>query len=131
MKKTSKILGLLLTTGMFLGGCDKEKANVNPTDDGKTQQHDHNYGEWNITKPATCTEAGSKERVCSGCGEKETESIPKLDSHIFGEWDETKPATCKEAGSKERACSICGAKETEVLPKLDTHTFDLCTITSM
>jgi hypothetical protein len=36
----------------------------------------HSYGEWVVTKEATATEAGSKERVCSACEEKETEVIP-------------------------------------------------------
>ena len=35
----------------------------------------HAFGEWTETKPATCTEAGSEERVCSRCGEKETSGI--------------------------------------------------------
>ena len=37
----------------------------------------HAWGEWEVTKEATETEAGSKERVCDTCGEKETEEIPE------------------------------------------------------
>lgn len=36
----------------------------------------HSFGEWTVTKAATATEAGSRERTCSACGEKETEAIP-------------------------------------------------------
>ena len=36
----------------------------------------HKYGEWTITKKATCTTAGVKTRICSVCGNKETVSIP-------------------------------------------------------
>ena len=38
----------------------------------------HSWGEWEVTKEATETEAGSKERVCETCGEKETEEIPVI-----------------------------------------------------
>lgn len=36
--------------------------------------HTHSFGDWVITKAATCTESGKQERTCS-CGEKETLSI--------------------------------------------------------
>ena len=129
MKKSSKLLGLLLAAGMFVTGCDKSKPVVNPNDDGKTseqggeeQQHQHSFGDWKVTKSASCKEAGEKERKCSGCDEVEKEEIPQLTEHSFGDWNET-PATCAEDGVKERTCSVCGAKETEDLPKLTTHDF--------
>lgn len=36
----------------------------------------HTFGEWNVTKEATETEVGSKEKVCSICGHKVVEEIP-------------------------------------------------------
>ena len=39
---------------------------------------EHTWGEWEVTKEATETEAGEKVRECSVCGEKETEEIPAL-----------------------------------------------------
>ena len=108
---------------------------------------DHTFGEWNVTKEATESEKGLKERTCSACGYKETEEIPtiahehkagsewKNDStshwnectcgekmnvsdHTFGEWNVTKEATEEEKGLKERTCSVCGFKETEEIPLL-------------
>ena len=38
----------------------------------------HSYGDWQTIKEATAAEAGSRERVCSVCGYKETEPIPKI-----------------------------------------------------
>lgn len=35
----------------------------------------HAWNEWVITKKATATKAGTRERTCSTCGEKETESF--------------------------------------------------------
>ena len=46
-----------------------------------TEGHTHAFGEWTTSKEATCTEEGSRERVCE-CGEKETEVIPAL-GHDF------------------------------------------------
>ncbi len=37
----------------------------------------HDWGEWTVTKPATATTPGEKERICKRCNEKETEIIPK------------------------------------------------------
>lgn len=37
----------------------------------------HDWGEWTVTKPATATTLGEKERTCKRCDEKETETIPK------------------------------------------------------
>ena len=48
---------------------------------GGEQPHEHAFGQWTVTKEATCTEDGSKERVCE-CGEKETEVIDAL-GHDF------------------------------------------------
>ncbi|MBQ7598284.1 MAG: leucine-rich repeat protein [Clostridia bacterium] len=39
----------------------------------------HSWGAWAETKAATVDAEGVKTRACTRCGEKETESIPKLD----------------------------------------------------
>ena len=75
----------------------------------------HNYGGWVVTKEATCTEAGSIEKVCESCGDKVTETI-SAKGHT---WSETytvdKAATCTEAGSESIHCTVCGAiNETSV-----------------
>ena len=79
----------------------------------------HVFGEWTVTKAATCTETGVSTRTCTVCGEaKETKDIPAL-GHKFGEWTETKAATCTEAGVSTRTCTVCGeAKETKDIPAL-------------
>lgn len=40
---------------------------------------EHSFGEWEVTKPATTTEKGEKQRTCSICGLVETAEIPLLD----------------------------------------------------
>lgn len=39
---------------------------------------DHAWGNWKVTKTATTSQTGSRERVCKVCGEKETRKIAKL-----------------------------------------------------
>ena len=58
-----------------------ECANGCGTTSGKAA---HTYGEWTVTKPATETEEGEKERVCSVCGFKQTETIPKEQTSYEG-----------------------------------------------
>lgn len=67
--------------------------------------HEHVYGEWAIDKAATCTENGTKVRLCE-CGEKETETI-SCTGHAAGDWIVDAEATCTETGSKHQVCSVC------------------------
>ena len=73
---------------------------------------DHKFGEWTVTKEATCTEDGSKSRTCSVCGTSETQTIA-APGHKFGDWTVTKEATCTEAGVKSHTCSVCQTTETK------------------
>ncbi len=41
---------------------------------------EHTYGDWRVVQEATATTAGSKERYCAYCGNRETESIPATGS---------------------------------------------------
>lgn len=63
-----------------------------------------------MDKEATCTEDGSRHRVCSVCNEEETEIIPA--AHQFGAWESITAPTCTEKGSEQRICSICKEVET-------------------
>ena len=91
--------------------------------------HEHAFGEWTTTKEATCTEEGSKERVCE-CGEKETEVIAAL-GHTEAEAvrENEKPATCTEAGSYESVvyCSVCDAELSRETVAVDAlgHDFEV------
>ena len=78
----------------------------------------HVFGEWAVTKAATCTETGVSTRTCTVCGAEETLTVPAL-GHKFGEWTVTKAATCTETGVSTRTCTVCGeAKETKDIPAL-------------
>ena len=74
-------------------------------------------GEWKVTKKATCTEPGTKERKCSRCDEAETDTIPAT-GHTEVE-DAAVAATCTTAGKTAGShCSVCNAviKAQEEIP---------------
>ncbi len=76
----------------------------------------HTWGEWTVTKAATCVADGQTERTCLGCGQKETETVPAA-GHAWGAWTTEKAPTAWEEGLEARVCAVCGAKETRALPK--------------
>ena len=108
----------------------------------------HIYGDWRETKPATETEAGSRERDCTVCDYVQTETIPMLEhehgihdetwkydktqhwqecscgeklnvaNHIYGDWKVTKEATETEVGSRERGCTVCEYVQVEIIPEI-------------
>ena len=119
--KQIKILGVLaiaLTLGLAACGGTPGGDNSNASD--KSSKHTHSWGDWTETKAATCTEDGEQERVCSGCGEKQTKTIKA--AHKWGEWETISESTCAVAGSAKRVCSVCKAEETKELDLAD-HTY--------
>ena len=78
----------------------------------------HTYGDWVITKNATCVAEGSKKRTCTVCGVEEIETIAATGEHTYGEWVVTKQATCIEDGVKIKTCTVCGTTQSQVIAKL-------------
>ena len=77
----------------------------------------HSVTAWDLTKKATCTEAGCYKGDCDNCGETLTEEIPAT-GH---DWKIDQPAvepTCTENGyTVVKECMVCGYKEGgEVVP---------------
>lgn len=89
-------------------------VNVGTVAQGKAANHSHEFGEWEITKEATCVTTGQRTRTCS-CGEKETEELIKTEHN----WDDgtiTKEATNSNNGSRLYTCTICQANRSEIIP---------------
>jgi len=87
-----------------------------------TDKVSHTYSDWVTAKEATCTEAGSRYKVCTVCKtDTVTETIRTI-SHTSSDWIVTKTATCTEAGSRYKVCTLCGTTiTTEEITKL-AHT---------
>lgn len=84
----------------------------------------HNYGDWQVTKAATCTEDGSKERICSVCNDIETAVIPATGHTPVT--DAAVLATCGTDGKTEGShCSVCGIVlvEQKVISATGNHTY--------
>ena len=77
----------------------------------------HKFGEWTITKEASCTKDGEKVRVCSLCNKTETETIPATGhTEVI---DKAVAATCTKTGLTEgKHCSVCNVviKAQETVP---------------
>ncbi len=65
----------------------------------------HSFGDWKITKAATCTATGTKTRTCSVCGKVETATIAKIVHKYVN--TEVKP-TYTAQGYTLHKCSVCG-----------------------
>lgn len=84
-------------------------------------EHEHVWV-GHINYDATCYTNGEAVKICSICGESQTEVIPKKE-HTFGDWVVIREATCTVAGSRERRCSACLHLETETIETSYQHTW--------
>lgn len=70
----------------------------------------HSYGDWAVSKEASCFENGEKTKTCLLCGDIKTEKIPVTD-HTPGtaEIENKVAATCTKEGSYDLVtyCSVC------------------------
>ncbi len=141
MKKILKnfaFLAIIATFVFALIACGDEDKNPpvgdeNPpiTDENPSADTEcsHNFGEWQIDTPATCTENGVKKRVCSLCNEEETDTII-ASGHNFTKEDtdekyKVSAATCTEKAVYKKSCAICGEAGTETFEsgKANGHDF--------
>ena len=90
-----------LTEGIHCSVCDAViKAQEVVPATGK-----HSFGDWKITKAATCTAEGTQTRTCSGCGKVETATIAKV-AHKYV--DTVVKPTYTAQGYTLHKCSVCG-----------------------
>ena len=82
----------------------------------------HEYKE--VTTPATCKDAGSVDKVCERCNDKQhVRDIPVNEEH---QWDEgviTKEPTATEPGIKTYTCTVCNKTKTESIAKVHVHEY--------
>ena len=83
--------------------------------------HEHTWTEWTITKEATCTENGTKERSCTACDFDEVDTIMATGAHTWSEWATIKEPNCEEDGVQQHSCTVCDATEEAPIDDLDGH----------
>ena len=111
MKKLVSVLLALALCVAFAAVCGAEEV------------HEHSWGGWQTQSAATCTREGVQVRICSTCGEVESDTIPKNDNHSWGGWETQRAATCAVEGVKVRICSACGETERDTIPTNNNHSW--------
>ena len=87
----------------------------------------HDYSTEIVTKPATCTENGTKLLICSRCSDKRTEVIEASGHSPMIEI--LKEPTCSEPGIQYEKCSVCGERlgEDTEITAADCHNWKYST----
>ncbi|MBQ9002307.1 MAG: leucine-rich repeat domain-containing protein [Eggerthellaceae bacterium] len=86
-----------------------------------TATHTHDWGDWQVVKLPTCTEAGEEERTCKS----DPAHVEKRQIDALGhDWDDAYtvdvPATRESEGSESIHCKRCDAtKEARSIPKFE------------
>ncbi len=116
------------TNGAINHSCDRTWTETIP-------KKGHDWGEWQVTTPATCTEKGVETRKCrNDPNHVDTQEIPALKHDYQTDWTEDVAPTCTTEGKKSHHCTRCNAiTDVTVLPALGhqwhsdndaTHTCD-------
>ncbi|MCQ2086807.1 MAG: hypothetical protein MJZ37_01840 [Bacilli bacterium] len=106
-----------------LPGLQKRTCSVcNLSEEIETPAREHDWSEWKIVNPETCTEDGLKERTCLMCQEKETAVIPHFEDHDWYITNDPIP-NCLEGGIYDYRCSRCGETYSEYRPAFESHEF--------
>ena len=90
------VLTAIFTLSLLIAGCG----------------HEHDYGDWEIIREASCTKDGIKVRVCNDCDHEITRKIQAIGQHNYTE-QVTTEATCITDGVKTFTCSQCSDTYTE------------------
>ena len=88
--------GSVIIDGVKYSSIDAYKTSLNCN---------HNWGNAEITKEATCLEEGERTLTCSMCGAKKTEAIAKT-NHTYASnsaWE-----IIPEEGKEKNTCTVCG-----------------------
>ena len=103
--------------GYYVYTCADCGATYRVIADGTAHDH-HEFGDWTVTKAATCTNAGQQTRTCSVCGKVDTAEIPvSAEAHSWV-LDHTDNASCTQTGTRYYRCERngCDAEKTETIP---------------
>ncbi|MCL1931714.1 MAG: leucine-rich repeat domain-containing protein [Treponema sp.] len=108
----AKIAGFALVCALLLTACD---------DGNSPAAHNHEWGNWTVTRTATCTTEGVKTRVCLlNATHEETEPIAIVPTaHDWQPAPSATVPTCTEDGSGDQICAYNAAHtKSGIIPKL-------------
>jgi len=119
--------------------CTEKGYTIYKCDCGETEQRDevsalgHSYGAWVVTKEATTSEKGTKEKTCTRCTDKVTEEIPLKEQahvHTYSSWEVVTSPTLENSGLLTKNCTSLDDSITKVLPALNEtdYTIDETTL---
>ena len=97
------ILTIMLVLVCTFSSCATNDKN----DDNTSGICVHQWSDWQITKPVTCTEDGATAHICEKC-DKIQELTINAKGHLYSDWKTTKQATCTEDGISMHICENCG-----------------------
>lgn len=105
---------LALASAIGLAACDDEQ---------NTSCTEHAWDGGNVTREATCAEAGETTYTCTVCGETKTEPIAKSITHSWDAGEVDQPDITVE-GSITYTCTVCGDTYSETVPAHVEHEWD-------
>lgn len=68
---------------------------------------EHHFSKFKTVIKKTCLKDRKKERICSGCGLKESKIIHSIGHHKESDWIIKKEASCEKDGFKIKICTVC------------------------
>ena len=134
MKKIKWLVAILIVANLLLGviGCKDPEIHIHTYSEAWTKDETnhwhaatcghttevsgkaaHYFGDWTVTKEATCTQEGKKTVYCTDCEYEKEETIPAK-GH-YGIWEITKEPTETESGQMQCLCEVCGKTVTKEL----------------
>ena len=107
-------LTMSATTAVAFSGCDK---------------HTHNYTDWTVTKPPTCTAPGVEEGTCPDDGATTTREVDAL-GHNYGDWVIEVPSVTS-FGKATKTCANDSKHDHVIEVNLPTLLTDDYTVTKL
>ncbi len=84
----------------------------------------HNVGTWEVTREATCSQAGERSGICGECLQTVKQSIAiDPNAHVYGDWAVQAP-TESAVGSAKKTCSACSDVLTQTLPVVSDPSYE-------
>lgn len=86
----------------------KEMNNTHPDSESVVDVGAHSWGEWSVTKDATCMESGEQERTCESCSHTQVQIILADESlHSWSDWETVETPVRATPGIQEHICAYC------------------------